>query len=112
VKCWSRAGYSTLTALVVGNLSTRPEYQHKGIAVKLIKCFLAESDRTNHSVYLDASPAGLPLYSFEEVGSMGIDLGSYSGSGIHRHIGMRRYPKAAECKNSNPCKQGSESSSS
>lgn len=62
----------------------------------LIRHLLREADRNGKPVCLDASPAGFPLYEklgFEKAGEIEIGLGLYGGSGIHRHIGMRRYPK-------------------
>lgn len=48
---------------------------------------------------LDASSAGFLLYEklgFLEVGLIEIDLGLFRGSGIRRHIGLRRCPKSAD----------------
>jgi hypothetical protein len=62
----------------------------------LIRHLLREADWNGKLVYLDAGLAGFPLYEklgLEEAGGIEIDLGLYGGSGIHRHIGMRRYPK-------------------
>jgi hypothetical protein len=55
--------------------------------------------RMHMGLDLDASSAGFLLYEklgFLEVGLIEIDLGLFRGSGIRRHIGLRRCPKSAD----------------
>lgn len=58
-------------------LATRPEYQGKGAAGKLLRWGMNRSDEDGTETYLEASPDGKPIYEhfgFKEVDRLVVDL--------------------------------------
>ena len=58
-------------------IATRPDWQGKGAAGKLLRWGLERADQQGVEVYLEASPDGKPIYEhfgFEEVERLVVDL--------------------------------------
>lgn len=58
-------------------VATRPEYQGKGAAGKLLRWGIEKSDEEGTETYLEASPDGKPIYEhlgFEEVDRLVVEL--------------------------------------
>lgn len=73
-------------------VSTRPEYQGKGAGLQLLKWITekADADADGRQLYLEASPAGLPIYErlgFVEVDRLALELEG-KGKGV---LGKKEY---------------------
>jgi GNAT superfamily N-acetyltransferase len=80
---------------VLSKLCTDPQHQRRGAGTMLIKwgCDIAQE----HGVpaFLEATPAGLPVYQksgFREVEKFEIDLEKYGGVGRRVNVQMIKYP--------------------
>lgn len=68
--------------VLLGTLTTHPDYQRKGAGIMMLEWGLKEADRLGLPAYLEASPAGKPLYErygFENVGEMTMDVRPWGG---------------------------------
>ena len=83
---------------VLDIIHTHPSHQGRGAGTQLVKWGTDLADKQRLQCYLEASPAGYPLFrkaDFEEVTEMEIDLNKYrEGRGIYKykHIVMIRPP--------------------
>ncbi len=83
---------------VLSTLCTDPKHQRRGAGTMLIHwgCDIAQK----HGVpsFLEATPAGLPVYQkagFEEVDRFEFDLGKYGGEGSTINVQMIKYADSA-----------------
>ena len=77
-----------------------PEWQRRGIGKRLLEDALSIVDENGWEAFIDASPAGLGLYSklgWEEVGRHVVDLGDYGGEKgkMETTVSLIRKPKSA-----------------
>lgn len=66
-------------------LAVDPAYHRRGIGSMLIRPGLAAADKDGAQTFIEASPAGLPLYlrhGWEPVGEMAIDMKPHGGTGV------------------------------
>ena len=83
---------------VLDIIHTHPSHQGRGAGTQLVKWGTDLADKQHLQCYLEASPAGYPLFrkaDFEEVTEMEIDLNRYrAGRGVYKykHIVMIRPP--------------------
>lgn len=74
-------------------LATRPEFQGRGAGTALVKHGIAIAEEKKLPVWLEASPAGYPLYKklgFKDVEHHDIDLRPYGVDSTGHNVGMRR----------------------
>ena len=89
---------TTFAYAVLDIIHTHPSHQGRGAGTQLVKWGTDLADKQRLQCYLEASPAGYPLFrkaDFEEVTEMEIDLNKYrEGRGIYKykHIVMIRPP--------------------
>jgi len=77
-------------------LATLPEYERRGLGSLLLKHGMALADADGAKTYLEASPAGFPLYrrlGWTQIDQIVTDLGQYGGSGIRTSVCMIREPQ-------------------
>merc|ERR1711939_541588 len=89
----------------LSNLFTHPDYHRKGVGSALLSHGLRIADERGLFTFLEASPAGAPLYkrhSFQEVGHFDVEL----DSGTYRTLLMHRPRPAAESGESNGSGKG------
>ena len=63
----------------------------------LLKWGIDIADKAGLPIYLEAAPAGVKLYGsmgFAEVDKFDIDMATWGGEGIHRHVLMIRPAKS------------------
>ena len=81
---------------VLDIIHTHPSHQGRGAGTQLVKWGTDIADKQHLQCYLEASPAGYPLFrkaNFEEVTEMEIDLNKYRegrGSYKYKHVVMIR----------------------
>ena len=78
-------------------LITRPDFQGKGAGSALVKHGLAFADELDLPTWLEASPAGYPVYKklgFEDVEPHDTDFRQYGGDVVSRAVGMLRPAKS------------------
>ncbi len=79
-----------LTHDIVANLlATDPAYQRKGLATRLLKHVLDMADEEKRKVYIEATPAGHPVYlklGFKDLDMVSVDLSRWGG----KQIGINR----------------------
>lgn len=87
------------SAVYVLSLGVSPHYQRQGIGSALLKIATDYADNARVASYLEATPAGYPLYSvrgFNTVESMDFDLSQWAGEdkgfGVYRYRAMLRLP--------------------
>lgn len=79
-------------------MATLPSHAGRGAAKSLVSWIFPYADAAQLPIFLIASPVGSVMYrklGFEEIGDhavVRIDLSEHGGQGIHRHVGMVRYP--------------------
>ena len=78
-------------------LAVHPSYHRLGLGTKLILPGLVDADRAGAQTYVEASPAGLPLYlrhGWEQVDEMVLDMRPYGGDGMEHQPFLMREPGA------------------
>ncbi|KUJ20317.1 acyl-CoA N-acyltransferase [Mollisia scopiformis] len=83
---------------VANLLGTDPAYQRKGLASRLLKHVLDMADREGRKVYIEATPAGHPVYlklGFKDVDIVKVDLSRWGGKEIGTNRIMIRDPEPA-----------------
>ena len=86
-----------LHPIVVRFLAVHPDHQGKGLASKLLKAGLEDADRAQAQTYIEASPAGLPVYlkyGWKIIDEMTVDMTPYGGHGIESQPFLMREPGA------------------
>lgn len=76
-------------------LAVLPEYQGKGLGGRLLRPGLEEADKAGAQTYIEASPAGLPVYlkyGWQSVDELAIDMRPYGGHGVEHVPFMMREP--------------------
>ena len=79
--------------IVLQMLAVHPDHQKKGLGSKLIHLALEEADKVGASAYVEASPAGLPVYlkyGWKPVEEKLLDLRPYGCDGIEHHLFLMR----------------------
>ncbi|KAE8441846.1 hypothetical protein EG329_004247 [Mollisiaceae sp. DMI_Dod_QoI] len=74
---------------VANLLATDPAYQRKGLATRLLKHVLDMADEEKRKVYIEATPAGHPVYlklGFKDLDMVSVDLSRWGG----KQIGINR----------------------
>lgn len=93
---------NSLPLLVVLHiLAVLPEHQGKGLGRTLIQRGLEEADEAGAKTYIEASPAGLPVYmkyGWEVVDDLAIDMRPYGGNGVEHNPCLLREPGAGNAK--------------
>ena len=78
-------------------LAVLPEHQGKGLSGRLLRPGLEEADKAGAQTYIEASPAGLPVYlkyGWKIVDEMVIDMRPYGGHGVEHQPFLMREPGA------------------
>lgn len=78
-------------------LAVRPDHQGKGLGGRLLTPGLEEADKAGALTYIEASPAGLPVYlnyEWKIVDGFEIDMRPYGGHGIEHLTLLLREPGA------------------
>ncbi|KAF8867113.1 hypothetical protein BDZ45DRAFT_609269 [Acephala macrosclerotiorum] len=81
---------------VANLLGTHPAYQRKGLASKLLKHVLDMADREGRKVYIEATPAGHPVYlklGFRDIDVVAVDLTRWGGDRVGTNVIMERDPQ-------------------
>lgn len=84
-----------LLYLVLALLSTRPEYQRRGVGSALVKHGINLQDLRDRPLWLEASTMGYPLYKklgFEDVEEHITDFTPYGLEHKAKGVGMLRRP--------------------
>ena len=82
-------------------LCVHPDHQGKGIGGMLLAPGLADVDAAGAQVYIEASPAGLPVYlkhGWKPVDEMLIDMRPYGGHAVEHQPFLMREPGAEKVK--------------
>jgi ribosomal protein S18 acetylase RimI-like enzyme len=91
-----------LVALLIGHLTvlsalcTSPQHQRRGAGTMLTKWGCDIAQKYGVPAYLEASPAGLPLYKkagFQEVDKFVFDLEKYGVVGSRTNVSMIKHPE-------------------
>ena len=78
-------------------LAVSPTHQRLGLGSKLIRRGLEAADKDGAQTFIEASPAGLPLYlkhGWEPVDELVIDMRPHGGEGIEVNPSLMREPNA------------------
>ncbi|CZR60970.1 uncharacterized protein PAC_10866 [Phialocephala subalpina] len=81
---------------VANLLGTHPAYQRKGLASKLLKHVLDMADREGRKVYIEATPAGHPVYlrlGFRDIDVVSVDLRKWGGERVGTNVILERDPR-------------------
>ena len=98
-RSWNQHGssYPLTDSTVLQMLAIHPNHQRKGLGSRLIRLGLEEADRLGARTYIEASPAGLPVYlryGWRPVEEKLLDLRPYGCEGIEHHLFLMREPSA------------------
>ncbi len=78
-------------------LAVLPGYQGTGLGGKVLRAGLEDADRAGAQTYIEASPAGLPVYlkyGWKSVDGLMIDTQPYGGHGVEHVPFMMREPRS------------------
>ncbi len=92
-KSASSPSYSYLTYQVLWLLDTLPNHQRRGAGSMLLEWGTREADQAGLFCYLEASPAGYPLYQrygFLDINEMVVDFSPFGRNVKSRHVCMHR----------------------
>jgi N-acetylglutamate synthase-like GNAT family acetyltransferase len=79
----------------VGVIAVHQDYQRRGVGTLLVQWGLAEAERLQLPIYLQASTAGYPLYlklGFHKVDTVVIKAEDWDGSSDKAYNAMVKYP--------------------
>ena len=94
--------FFSLSSTVMHILAVHPDHQGKGLGGRLLQLGLEEADKARAQTYIEASPAGLPVYlkyGWKAVDEMVIDMRPYGGHGVEHQPFLMREPGVAKVRN-------------